>query len=161
MGRLLVVLLLLTVAAPAQLKERNEKNEAAAVVEEDEDLVSQTEYAFNPIQAQKDLKIGDFYAKKGNHRAAVARYLEATKWNPGFAEAYWKMARSRDKLDQPAQALEAYRRFAELEPDSKLIREARKRIAELEAQQEKLPVAHEASAAKEGDKAGQGEKAEP
>ncbi|MCB1022332.1 MAG: hypothetical protein KDC27_20550, partial [Acidobacteria bacterium] len=46
--------------------------------DEDEDVLPQTEYAFNPIQAKKDMKIGDFYSKKGNHRAAAARYLEAT-----------------------------------------------------------------------------------
>ncbi|MEZ5397202.1 MAG: hypothetical protein R2724_31095 [Bryobacterales bacterium] len=55
--------------------------------DEDEDVLPQTEYAFNPIQAKKDLKIGDFYWKKGNHRAAAARHLEATRWNPSFGEA--------------------------------------------------------------------------
>jgi tetratricopeptide (TPR) repeat protein len=153
MRRLLVILLLLNLPGLAQLKEREEKSEPTApLVEEDEDIVAPPEYVFNPIQAQKDLKIGDFYAKKGNHRAAAGRYLEATKWNPSFAEAYWKLAHSREKLKQPAQALDAYRKYVELEPDGKLIREARKRISALEAQQEKLPLTHEASKEKESDK---------
>jgi tetratricopeptide (TPR) repeat protein len=146
MGRALIFLMLLTLPGLAQLKERDEKSEPAApLVEEDEDIVAPPEYVFNPIQAKKDLKIGDFYAKKGNHRAAVGRYLEATKWNPGFAEAYWKLARSREKLDQPAQALDAYRKYVELDPEGKFVRETRKRISELEAQQEKLPLAHQGS----------------
>jgi len=150
MGRLLVVLLLLNLPGLAQLKERDEKSKPAApLVEEDEDIVAPPEYVFNPIQAQKDLRIGDFYARKGNHRAAVGRYLEATKWNPSFTEAYWKLGRSREKLNQPAEALEAYRKYVELESDSKLVREARKRISELEAQQEKLPLTHEASKEKD------------
>jgi tetratricopeptide (TPR) repeat protein len=143
MGRLLLVGLLLSLTVFGQLKEREEKTDPnAALVEEDEDVVAPTEYVFNPIQAKRDLKVGDFYAKKGSHRAAVGRYLEATKWNPSFAEAYWKLARTREKLDQPVQALDAYRRYVELEPGNKQAREARKRIAEIEAQQEKLPLAH-------------------
>jgi tetratricopeptide (TPR) repeat protein len=146
MGRLLLGGLLLSLTVFGQLKERDEKSDPnAVVVEEDEDIVTPTEYVFNPIQAKKDLKIGDFYAKKGSHRAAVGRYLEATKWNPGFAEAYWKLARSREKLDQLAQALDAYRKFVELAPDGKQAQEARKRIGEIEAQREKLPLTEEAA----------------
>lgn len=146
MGRLLLVGFLLSLPLFGQLKERDEKADPnAALVEEDEDIVAPTEYVFNPIQAKKDVKVGDFYAKKGSHRAAVGRYLEATKWNPSFAEAYWKLARSREKLDQPAQALDAYRKFIELDPDGKQAREARKRIADIEAQREKLPLTEEAA----------------
>lgn len=162
MGRLLVVLLLLSLPGLAQLKERDEKSEPVApLIEEDEDIVAPPEYVFNPIQAQKDLKIGDFYAKRGNHRAAVGRYIEATKWNPGFAEAYWKLGRSRDKLKQPADALEAYRKYVELEPDGKLVRETRKRISELEAHQEKLPLTHEASKENEAGKSQEADKPQP
>ncbi len=128
----------------AQLKERKQAPAPAdtgGLVDEDEDLLPQTEYVFNPIQAKKDVKIGDFYAKKGNHRAAVARYLEATKWNPQYAEAFWKVADSREKLEQPAQALEAYRKYLQVDADSKKASEARERIAELEKQFEKLPMA--------------------
>jgi tetratricopeptide (TPR) repeat protein len=146
MGRLLVVFLLLNLGGQAQLKERDEKGgNTAPLVEEDEDIVAPPEYVFNPIQAEKDLKIGDFYAKKGSHRAAVGRYLEATKWNPGLVEAYWKLARTREKLNQSPEALEAYRKVVDLEPDGKLAREARKRIAELEARSEKLPLTEEAA----------------
>jgi tetratricopeptide (TPR) repeat protein len=109
--------------------------------DEDEDVLPQTEYAFNPIQAKKDLKIGDFYWKKGNHRAAAARYLEATRWNPTFADAYWKLGEAREKLNQPAEALDAYRKFLGAESEGKRAEEAHKRIEELEKHTEKLPVA--------------------
>jgi len=118
------------------------------LVDEDEDvIVDPTEYAFNPIQAKKDLKIGDFYAKRGNHRAAVGRYMEALKWNPSFGEAFWKLGRSREELKQPAEALEAYRKFVKVEPESKKARELRKRISQLEKQITSLPkTASEAEA---------------
>jgi tetratricopeptide (TPR) repeat protein len=109
--------------------------------DEDEDVLPQTEYAFNPIQAEKDLKIGDFYWKKGNHRAAAARYLEATRWNPGFADAYWRLGEAREKLNQPAEALNAYRKYLDVEGGGKKAGEAKKRIGELEKLKEKLPLA--------------------
>ncbi len=143
---LVVIALLFAMGGPAaaQLKERKQApppDQVSGLVDEDEDLLPGTEYVFNPIQAKKDLKIGDFYAKKGNHRAAVARYLEATKWNPQSAEAYWKVAEARDKLEQPAEALEAYRRFLEFESDGKRAAQARERVVELEKSFEQLPLA--------------------
>lgn len=104
----------------------------AGMVDEDEDVLPKTEYVFNPLQAKKDFKVGNFYWKKGNHRAAAARYLEATRWDPGYADAYWKLAEAREKLEQHGQALEAYRGYLEVEPDGKQAESARKRIAELE-----------------------------
>lgn len=125
------------VAAPAQLRERDSASEeseesTAGLVDEDEDYFVEKEYAFNPIQAKKELKVGNFYAKKGNHRAAAARYLEATRWNPSYAEAFWRLARSREKLEQANLALEAYEKFLSLEPDDKRAKRARKRAAALE-----------------------------
>ena len=128
--------------APAQLQPREEPPPQPAVMQdEDEDVLPQQEYAFNPIQAKKDLKIGDFYWKKGNHRAAAARYLEATRWNPMYGDAYWKLAAAREKMSQKAEALDAYRKYLEAEPGGKKANAAKKRIAELEREQEKLPLA--------------------
>ncbi len=131
--------------AQGQLKERQETPREADVplIDEDEDLLPQTRYAFNPIQAKKDLKIGNFYTRKGNHRAAAGRYLEATKWNPSYAEAYWRLGRSREKLKQPSDALEAYRRFLQLAPDDKRARAAKQKIPALEHQVENEPPARQ------------------
>ena len=111
--------------------------------DEDEDVLPQTEYAFNPIQAKKDMRIGDFYSKKGNHRAAAARYLEATRWNPTFTDAFWKLAEAREKLKQPAEAVDAYRKYMAVEDNKKKQQSAQERITELEKEIEKLPLAAE------------------
>ncbi len=89
------------------------------------------EYTFNPIQAQKELKIGDFYFKKKSYRAAAGRYERATKWQPDLAEAYYKLGESREKLEQNEQALAAYRKYLDLSPPPKQAEEARKKIAQL------------------------------
>ena len=146
--RALVIALALLFAASAfgQLKERPEDAAPPSapiegLVDEDEDVLPQTNYVFNPLQAKKDLKIGDFYTKKGSHRAAAARYLEATRWNPQFSDAFWKLAESRERLKQPSQALEAYRNFLRVGASGKRAETARKRVAELESEIEQLPLA--------------------
>lgn len=119
-----------------QLKERTEPPpstpSAGGLIDEDEDIVQDPNYAFNPIQARKEFKIGGFYAKKGNHRAASARFLEATKWDPAYAAAYWRLGDSREELKQYNLAIEAYRKYLQLEPDGKEAKNAKKRIARLE-----------------------------
>ena len=123
-------------AAPAQEPQYEEP------AEEDEALVRPTEYAFNPLQAQKELRIGDFYWKKKSYQAAAGRYEEATKWNPGLAEAYWKRALAEERLaDDEAEevkrglhveaAVAALKRYLELEDSGKRARDATKKLAEL------------------------------
>jgi tetratricopeptide (TPR) repeat protein len=133
-----VILWLALALVPAwgQLKERADpvvpRSPSGGLVDEDEDIVQDTTYAFNPIQARKEFKIGGFYAKKGNHRAASARFLEATKWDPGYAEAYWRLGNSREELKQYNLAIEAYRKYLQLEPGGKVSKEAQKRASRLE-----------------------------
>jgi tetratricopeptide (TPR) repeat protein len=86
--------------------------------EEDESLKPK-EYAFNPLQAEKDIAIGNQYFKKHNYRAALSRYQEASKWNPGLAEAYLRIGEAAEKMRDKATAKQAYLKYIELAPDSK------------------------------------------
>ena len=106
--------------------------EIREMVDEDEDFAPPAqEYVFNPVQAQSELKIGNFYWKKGSHRAAERRYLEATRWDTGLAEAYRRLGMAREKLSEPAAAATAYTRFLEIEPTGKTARKVRARLATL------------------------------
>lgn len=87
--------------------------------EEDATLVEKNEYTFNPLQAEKEIKTGLFYAKKGNHKAASVRYREATRWNPGSAEAWLRLGESLEKRKDMKGAKEAYAKYLELAPDAK------------------------------------------
>lgn len=96
--------------------------------EEDEALI-QKEYSFNPIQAQKELEIGNYYFKRGSYRAAAGRFREATKWNENYAEAYFRLGEACQKLKDSAGARSAYEKFLKLEPDSKRAAQVRKLLA--------------------------------
>lgn len=88
--------------------------------EEDETLKDKTsEYVLNPLQAQNELKIGNFYLKKGSLTAAAKRFEEATKWDPNFAEAYLKLGEVQERLRNTTAAQAAFRKYVELAPDAK------------------------------------------
>ena len=86
--------------------------------EEDESLAPKV-YSLNPVQAKKEIVAGDYYFKKPNLSAAAKRYLEATRWDPGSAEAFLKLGESREKLRQYGPAREAYSKYLELAEDPK------------------------------------------
>ena len=96
--------------------------------EEDESLKPK-EYSFNPLEAQKDLKVGEGYYKKGNFRAAASRFLDATLYDPNFADAFLRLGEVREKLHDKKGAKTAYRKYLELKPDSKLAASIRKKVS--------------------------------
>ena len=96
--------------------------------EEDESLIPK-EYSFNPLQAEHEVRIGNFYFTKGSYGAAAIRFREAIKWNEGYAEAYFRLGETCDKLKDPSGARKAYAKFLELEPNSKRAADVRKLLA--------------------------------
>jgi tetratricopeptide (TPR) repeat protein len=98
--------------------------------EEDESLAPK-EYSFNPLQASKELKIGNYYYKKGSYRAAAQRFLEATRWDNTLAEAFLRLGEAREKQRDHKAAAEAYAKYLELAPDAKDAAEVKKRLARL------------------------------
>jgi tetratricopeptide (TPR) repeat protein len=95
--------------------------------EEDENEKPQV-YSFNPIEAEHDIKIGTFYMHKGSYRAAAKRFEEATKWNPGMAEAYFHLGEAREKLKEKDAARAAFAKVVQLAPDSKEGHDAKKKL---------------------------------
>jgi outer membrane protein assembly factor BamD (BamD/ComL family) len=96
--------------------------------EEDETLQTKQEYAFNPLQAEKEVRIGEFYFKKGSYLAAANRFIDATKWNPGFAEAYFWWGEAEEKLKDKKAARGAWSKFLELAPEDKRAGEVKKKL---------------------------------
>ena len=116
--------------------------EHAPLVDEDEDFAQPEQtYAFNPVQAKKEFKVGNHYFKKGSYAAAATRYEEATRWDSSFAAAYWRLGLSRERLESPREALAAYTQFLALATTGKQGREARRKIAQLEQVIDELPLA--------------------
>lgn len=96
--------------------------------EEDESLAPKT-YSFNPLEAEKDLKVGLYYFKKGNYKASTSRFREATLWNPTYAEAFLRLGESEDKMKDKKAAADAYSKYLALSPDGKEAESVKKKLA--------------------------------
>jgi len=98
--------------------------------EEDKSLTVEN-YSFNPLQSQKDLKVGNEYYKAGNYHAAEWRFRDATRWNDANTEAWLRLAEAAEKSKDPASAKEAYAKYLKLQPDAKDAADIRKKLAKL------------------------------
>ena len=133
MSRRWILSLALAVAASGQ--QAAPKKEAPppapqeqAPPEEDTSLIPK-EYTFNPLQATNELKIGNYYFKKGNYRATAQRFTEATKWDGTHAEAFLRLGEAREKQHDNKAAAEAYAKYLEIAPDAKDAADVKKRLA--------------------------------
>src|SRR5258708_8568190 len=115
-----------------QKKERKQPapQQEQAPPEEDESLVPK-EYSFNPLQAAKELRVGNYYFKRHNYRAASQRFAEATKWDGTMAEAYLRLGEAKEKQHDRRAAAEAYAKYLEITPDAKDAPEVKKRMEKL------------------------------
>jgi tetratricopeptide (TPR) repeat protein len=98
--------------------------------EEDENLGTK-EYSFNPLQAEKEVRVGEYYFKKGSYRAAALRFREATKWNQGYGEAWLRLGETAEKQKDAKTVKEAYAKYLEVAPDAKDAAEIRKKLEKL------------------------------
>jgi len=111
-------------------REQPKQSKEAEPPEED-DSSKPKEYAFNPLQADRELKVGEYYFKKAAYGAAVARFTEATRWNPTLAEAYLKLGEAQEKYKDHKAAKEAYSKYLELAPDARNAPEIKKKLARM------------------------------
>lgn len=117
-------------APPSQRPSAATPNPQDLPPEEDEDVAPKT-YSFNPIQSQHELRVGNFYMRKGKYRAAASRYVEATKWDPNSAEAYYHLGEAEEKLENLANARAAFKKVVQISPDSKEGKEAKHRLEKI------------------------------
>ena len=98
---------------------------------EEDTTIGTTQYSFNPLQAKKDIEVGNEYAKKHNYRAAANRYTSATKYNDGDADAWLKLGETEEKLKDKDAARGAYQKYLDIASDAKNASEIRKRVDKL------------------------------
>jgi tetratricopeptide (TPR) repeat protein len=101
--------------------------------EEDETLATPKVYSFNPLQAKKEISTGDFYMKRGNYKGAAGRFREATQWDDGNADGFFKLGEASEKLRDYAAAREAFKKYVALAGDKKKTAEIEKRVAKYPA----------------------------
>src|SRR5262249_52690113 len=116
---------------PELQRDRKPQPTRQAVPEEEDKNVKDQEYSFNPLQAQREVEVGNQYFKKGSYRAAAGRFREATHWNEGLAEAWLRLGEAEERLKDPKEAREAYQKYLELASDGPKAPEIRKKLDKL------------------------------
>jgi tetratricopeptide (TPR) repeat protein len=88
--------------------------------------------SFDPVRAYNDMKVGDYYFKKGRYDAAIARYEDAARHKPGYAIPFLRIAKACEKKHDPKGAIEAYKKYLKILPKGSDADNARKQIEKLE-----------------------------
>lgn len=91
-------------------------------------------HRWDPHKAAKDIEVGDFYFKRKNYRAALARYQDALVWKNNDAMANFRMGQCFEKLDHPEEAASHYEEYLKILPHGPLSEDAHKALEKLGAE---------------------------
>jgi tetratricopeptide (TPR) repeat protein len=86
---------------------------------------------WDPLRAEKDLEVGQFYLKKGDLDAAIDRFQDAAAAKPGFAIPYRYLGEAQEKKGDKREALKSYRRYLDLYPHAEDAKKVQKKIDKL------------------------------
>jgi tetratricopeptide (TPR) repeat protein len=120
-------------SAPAASKPSTKDDDQYQKPPEEDETEAPKVYTFNPIMAKRDMMVGGFYYKKGKYKAAAMRFDEATKWNPGLSEAWYRLGETEDKLGDLDAMRKAWTKYLELEPNAKESASVKKKLAQASA----------------------------
>jgi tetratricopeptide (TPR) repeat protein len=93
--------------------------------------------AWDPLRAEKDLEVGQYYMKKGDWDAAIDRFQDATTAKPGYAIPFRFLAEAQEKKGLKKKAIKSYQRYLDLFPHAEDGDKVRKKIDKLYKEVEK------------------------
>jgi len=93
--------------------------------------------AWDPLRAEKDLEVGQYYMRKGDLDAAIDRFQDATVAKPGYAVPFRFLGEAQEKKGLRKQAIKSYQRYLDLFPHAEDGDKVRKRIEKLYKEVEK------------------------
>jgi len=93
--------------------------------------------AWDPLRAEKDLEVGQYYMKKGDVDAAIDRFQDAAVAKPGYAIPFRFLGEAQEKKGLKKQAIKSYQRYLDLYPHAEDGDKIRKKIDKLYKEVEK------------------------
>ena len=93
--------------------------------------------AWDPLRAEKDLQVGQYYMKKGDVDAAIDRFQDATTAKPGYAIPFRFLAEAQEKKGLKKQAIKSYQRYLDLYPHAEDGDKIKKKLERLYKEVEK------------------------
>ena len=138
MPKILILLIFVTMAT-SMAQDPPTSRKKPRLIRDDQTLSEPEEEIIVPDvnQAKEHVKIGDFYFKRRNFKAAADRYQEAIKYGPTWSEGYEKLAAAFEQLKDYEKAIGVCLQFLEISADSGSLRKFSERLEKLEKKQEK------------------------
>jgi tetratricopeptide (TPR) repeat protein len=93
--------------------------------------------AWDPLRAEKDLEVGQYYMRKGDVDAAIDRFQDATTAKPGYAVPFRFLGDAQEKKGLKRQAIASYSRYLDLYPHAEDGDKIRKKIEKLRSEVER------------------------
>ncbi|HWW17111.1 MAG TPA: hypothetical protein VNY81_00710 [Candidatus Saccharimonadales bacterium] len=93
--------------------------------------------AWDPLRAEKDLEVGQYYMRKGDVDAAIDRFQDATTAKPGYAIPFRYLGEAQEKKGLRKQAIASYSRYLDLYPRAEDRDKIRKKIDKLRSEVER------------------------
>jgi tetratricopeptide (TPR) repeat protein len=92
---------------------------------------------WDPLRAEKDLEVGQYYMRKGDVDAAIDRFQDAITAKPGYAIPFRWLGEAQEKKGLKKQAVKSYQRYLDLYPHAEDGDKIRKKIDKLYKEIEK------------------------
>jgi len=86
---------------------------------------------WDPLRAEKDIEVGQYYMRKGDVDAAIDRFQDAAEAKPGYAIPFRYLGEAYEKKGQKKPAVKAYQRYLDLYPHAEDGDKIRKKIEKL------------------------------
>jgi len=93
--------------------------------------------AWDPLRAEKDLEVGQYYMRKGDVDAAIDRFEDALTAKPGVAIPFRYLGEAQEKKGLKREALNSYTKYIDMVPHADDRPRIEKRIEKLRSEMEK------------------------
>ena len=92
---------------------------------------------WDPLRAEKDLEVGQYYMRKGDVDAAIDRFQDAILAKPGYAIPFRYLGEAQEKKGLKKDALKSYQRYLDLYPRAEDKEKIEKKMEKLRGEIEK------------------------
>jgi tetratricopeptide (TPR) repeat protein len=92
---------------------------------------------WDPLRAEKDMQVGQYYMRKGDMDAAIDRFEDAILAKPGYAIPFRFLGEAQEKKGLKRDAIKSYRRYLDLFPKAEDKEKIEKKIEKLRAEVDK------------------------
>ena len=117
--------------APPASKQKPKKNADSATQN------APDQPTWDPLRAEKDIEVGQYYMHKGDVDAAIDRFQDATTAKPGYAVPFRYLGEAQEKKGLKKEAIKSYQRYLDLYPHAEDGDKIRKKIDKLRSEVER------------------------